>query len=186
MLKPRKRITKKELKEDKLVTFYVKANRWLETYRKYFFLALAVVAVIVVAIVLSNRARNRAELHASEFYLKGTTEFEKGDYQAAADQFQVVLNEYGGTSYGKLSRLFLGNCYTQLGRRDEALAMYDSFVARYKKDPNLRAAGMAGKAALLEESGEYAKSAALFEQIAVKFPDAILGPTYLMSAAQNY
>ena len=51
MLTPRKRITKKQLKEDKLVTLYAKSRDWVEANFKLVSGAAAVILLLIVGCV---------------------------------------------------------------------------------------------------------------------------------------
>ena len=186
MLKPRKRITKKELKEDKLLTSYVKANRWLGQHRKYLTIGLALLLIVGLAAIFSSRAQKAAEQNASEIFLRATSEFQQGDFHAAAQKFENVIDEYGGTSYGILSQLYLANCYVKNGRTDDAFDLFSAFLRKYKGDVNLQAAAMASKAAILEEKSNFAEAAELYEKISKDYPTCLMCPNYLISAAQNF
>ena len=49
MLKPRERMSKKDLKEDKLVIYYGKAMNLLDEYSRYVYLGAAALIIIIAA-----------------------------------------------------------------------------------------------------------------------------------------
>ena len=58
MLKPKKRITRKEIKQDKLVTIYFKVNDWLNENSKYVVgVGIALVIIIAAAFIFSSRQK---------------------------------------------------------------------------------------------------------------------------------
>ena len=63
MLKPRKQITKKQLKEDSLVTFYFKAQEWLEVHGKTLMIAAAAVLLAIAGFAYYLYAQKIGRAH---------------------------------------------------------------------------------------------------------------------------
>jgi tetratricopeptide (TPR) repeat protein len=62
------------------------------------------------------------------------------DYQQALQGFQEVVKQFGGTFSGAVAQYLVGNTLAQMGRPDEALKEYDSFLKRHSSEKLL--AGM--------------------------------------------
>ncbi len=186
MLKPRKRLTKKQLKEDKLVTFYVKATAFVEENSKYLFGgAIAFVLLIAMVFAYSNSLKS-AQQKASVELARATRAYDAGDYQNALLMLSNLVEEYGRTQSGKIGLLYLANSYYFTGDYQSALENYKKFVSKFKGDDYLIASGMRGIAACYEQMEKWQEAAEQYEKTAKKFPKSILAPELLIKAARCY
>jgi tetratricopeptide (TPR) repeat protein len=191
MLKPKRKITKKDLKEDKLVSTYFKTTQFFYQHKKYVSWGITGLVVLAIAgvIYFNNRAANEA---------KAATElgeilryYDKGEYQSAIDGvpeknimgLKDIVDNYGSLHPGDLAKFFLANSYYSLGKYDEALEYFEDFGGSY---PPLRASALAGVASCYEAKGELRKAAEYFEKAASKSGDKQLLPEYLHHAARDY
>lgn len=186
MLTPRKRIKKKDLKEDKLVTFYFKGRDWIEDNYKIIAGALAVVVlVIAIGIVMTNRSK-RAESQASVEFAKAARVYQSNDYRNAADMFTTIVNNYGGTPSGKLSRFYLAQSLYKTEQYAEAAEHFKKFYSSFGADEHLKATAIAGHAACIEQQGNYEQAAKKYEDALNKYPDAPQAAHYALRAARSY
>lgn len=185
MLKPRKRITKKQLKEDKLVTFYFKATDWLERNTNFILYGVAAVLVIIAAFTYYAYSSNKAEKEASVEFAKATRTFESFDYQNAIAQFSNLVDNYGSTTSGKLGRFYLANCFYQTKDYANAEKNYKKFISNFSGGEHFLAAAQGGIAASLAQRQIYAEAAKAFEKAAHKY-ESVLTPNYLLQAAQCF
>jgi tetratricopeptide (TPR) repeat protein len=186
MLKPRKRITKKELKQDQLVTFYYEANAWIEKNLKYVTAgALALLVVLVIGVLISN-SNKKAGLKASVELTKAVRIFESGDTQAALSLLNTIVKDYGSTQSGRFARYYLANAFYKNQDYDNALTHYKKFAASFNGDQYLHISALAGVASCLEQKQEYAQAAESYEKIVDKNPKIFNAALYLLKAAQCY
>jgi len=191
MLNPRKKVTKKDLKEDKLVTTYFKASEYIEENKKRLSWLVGGLVVVSIGAVIyfNNRAAN--EEKAATALGQIIRYYDQGEYQTAIDGkpeknvvgLKDVVENYGGTSSGDLARFYLANAYYYTGKIDEALNEFENFSGRY---PPLRSSALAGIASCYEAKGDHQKAAEYFEKAASKSADAQLTPEYLHHAARDY
>ena len=191
MLKPKRKITKKDLKEDKLVSTYFKTTQFFYEYKKYVSWGITGLVVIAIAgvIYFNNRAAN--EEKAGTELGEILRYYDKGEYQTAIDGvpeknimgLRDIVDNYGGLHPGDLAKFFLANSYYSLGNYDEALKYFQDFGGSY---PPLRASALAGVASCYEAKGELRKAAEYFERAASKSSDKQLLPEYLHHAARDY
>ena len=66
MLRPRKHITRREIKEDALVTTYFKIRKFVQKYSRYLNIGLLAILVIIVVAVFMSRSKANAEFTAAE------------------------------------------------------------------------------------------------------------------------
>jgi len=196
MLKPKKKITKKELKQDTLISTYARLTSFYYENKKYVSYAITgIIVIVVVAIVVMNnrRANNeKAETALGKIYPAydaGTNDVRQ--YQMAIDGqpergimgLKAISENYGGTEAGEIATFYLANAYFNLRRYDEALNLFDKFSSG---DKSMSASALAGEGSCYEAKKMYDKAASCYEKAANKVSDAITTPEYLHLAAQCY
>lgn len=191
MLRPKKKISKREMKEDALVTSYVKATGWYEANKKYVsYGALALVLIVIGMLVYVNNRTASNEKAMTELG-KVTMYVDNAQYVLAIDGvperniagLKSIVENHGGTDAGDLARFYLANCYYQLRRFDEALEQYEDFSPG---DQLLTVSRLAGIAACREAKGEYAEAAAAFEKAAVTYSSDVNAAENLANAARCF
>ena len=111
MLKPRKRLTKKQLKEDKLVTFYMNASTWVENNSKYLIGGIIGVVVFVGAIFLYSNSLKKSEAAASVELARAIRTYQSQDYKGALTSLSTIVENYGSSQSGKIALLYLANSF---------------------------------------------------------------------------
>ncbi len=191
MLKPKKKISKREMKQDTLVTTYVQVTGFYAKYKKQISIGVTAVVVIVAAtlIFLSNREKNN-ELATTK--VAAIQPFcDNGQYQMAIDGaadrnlvgLKQIVDDYGSTPAGDMARFYLADSYFQLGKYTEAL---EAFKECSPSNPLLKASRYAGIAACYEATGNHKEAADNYESAAGKdaTDDAI--SEHLNDAARNH
>lgn len=191
MLKPRKKITKKELKEDQLVTTYFKVVDFWRNNRKM--VSGVVTGVVIAAIVVVAYLNNR---HSDN--LKAATElsgvldlFNGGAYQVAVNGdpthnitgLKSIIENYGGSESGEEAKVYLADCYYYLGDYDDALKYFKDYGG---SDRLLEASAYAGTAEVYEVRGDYEEAAEYYDRAASRDSKSFLAPQYLVGAARSY
>jgi len=186
MLKPRKRITKKEIKQDKLVTIYFKVNDWLEANSKYVIVATISLVIIIAGIFLFISQQRSKEEKASANLAVSVRLLESGQYRDAIDKLNVLVDEFGSTKSGKLGRFYLANAHFELEEYGLAEEQFRKFLSKSVNDPLLISSALSGHAASLEQMGKYIGAAELYEKAARKYPKECLVSEELFNAARCY
>ena len=191
MLAKKKKLSKKQIKEDKLVTSYYKAIKFYEEYQSKILVAASVIAAIVVVIIWYTN-------HIKENNLKATTEmarvipiYESGSYKEAIDGrlgtnimgFRKIIDEYGNTDQGELAKIYIANSYYFLGDFQSALKFYDEYSG---SNTEFKAAALAGEASCYETMGNYEKAAEYYKGAAFVTKYNPLNPDYLLNASINF
>ena len=191
MLKPRKRITKKELKQDKLVTAYFNVVEYLKNNRRIVSGTITgiVIAVIVVVAYLNNR---RSDNMKAATELSGVLNyFDGGAYQLAINGdpthditgLKSIVDNYGGSETGEQAKIYLADCYYYLGDYNDALKYFKDYDG---SDKFLEASAYAGQAEVYEVKGDYEKAAEYYDRAASRDSKNFLTAQYLVGAARNY
>ena len=185
MLKPRKKITKKQLKEDKLVTFYFQAQEWLEVHGKTLAIVAAAVVLAIAGYAYYAYAQQNAEKKAGVDLARATRTLDAMDYQNAISQLSSVVDSYGSTTSGRMARLYLAQAFFQTKEHQKAKSNYKKFVSTFSGDEYLLAAAQSGYAACLEEEKKYAEAAKAYLD-GVDSYDSVLGPGLLINAGRCF
>lgn len=191
MLAQKKKITKKQLKEDSLVTFYYQAVKFYEDNMKPILIVAGSVVVLAVLIYLYIVKTNSDNNKASIELARTVTLFETGNYQEAINGkkgtnimgFKQIVDTYGSTEYGEIAKVYLANSYFYLGKLEEAYKTYDDYSG---SDDMYKAAALAGVAGYYESKNELEKAADKFKEAAYISNENASNPQYLYEAAIIY
>lgn len=191
MLQPKKKISKREIKQDKLVTRAMQAESWaLENKKTLTYVGVAIVAVAALLYVWNDR-RSAAELEGATRLARIIPVFDRGDLQQAIDGVPSegtfgllsIVEEYGSTEAGTLAKLYYANSLSGLGKHAEALDVYEDISS---SDRLVSASASAGTGTCLEALGRYQDAAGAFDRAASADPKSPLAADRLFSAAVNY
>ncbi len=185
MLKPRKRITKKKLKEDKLVTLYFKVIDKLERNTNLILGIAAAVVIIIAGVSYYLYSSHKAEEQASVELARAMRIYEVGDYQNAIAQLSNVTENYGGSRSGKIARFYLANAFYQIKDYENAEKNFRRFLSGFSGDEHFLAAAQGGVAATLVQRGRLAEAAAAYEKAAKKY-DSVLSAGFFIQAGHCY
>ncbi len=191
MLRPRRKITKRELKQDKLVSTYFKAQNLLVDYKRHIGVVVLGAVVLLVAGVIYYNNRLANEQKAAAELGKVFTYYDGGSYKLAIDGIpeknvlglKSIADNYGSTPSGELATFYLGSAYYMMNDYENALKYYQEFDT---SDKLLKASGLSGIAACYELKGKYAEAAKYFERAARISAGGLLTSENLRNAARNY
>lgn len=191
MLAKRKKISKKEMKEDKLVTSYYKAKELFVQYQGKVLIGLAVLVVIIVAIVLMRQNSEKNNILANAQLAKVMPLYEAGQYKDAIEGKKLenisglkqIVDQYGSTDAGEMAKLIIANSYFYLGEFDNALKSYKDFSGT---GDEFKAAAYAGIGACLETKKEYKDAADYYKKAASVSKSNSQNPEYLLKAGLAY
>jgi len=191
MLKAQKKISKKEIKEDKLVTTYFEARTWMERNTRLVTIIVLVPVALIVLLVAWNWKRSQANEAATTRLAKIMPYYDDGRYDLAINGvpqegthgLQSIVDEYGSTKAGGVASLYLANAYYASGQYDRALQAYKGVDV---SDRMLTASAYAGIGACYEAKHAPADAAPWFEKAAAKDMELTMAPDNLQRAAANY
>ena len=108
MLKPKKKITKKEIQRDPFLETVDQAQAHLEENRsRYLQIGIAVLAILIGFNVFSNNSQN-ANKEASSSLGDALLTLDLNDQTTAKFQLETVINEYENTASASLAEYYLG------------------------------------------------------------------------------
>ena len=186
MLRPRKKISKKEIKEDPLVTYYVRAQKFIQNHSRHLNIGLiAFVAIIVIGIFIV-RSKKKADILAGGKLGIAEQYYSVMNYTRAIDEFTSIISTYSGTRAAGRATFYLANAYFEQGDFENAEKYYRMYIEDYGKNRLLAASSWAGSAACMESRADYAEAAAIYEKTGRKFSDLFQAPYYLKDASRCY
>ena len=135
MLRPKKKITRKEIQRDPFLESVDQAQAHLEENRSLY---LKIAIGIIVALLFFNIRSNRQaqyNIEASASLGKALVTLDQGDKSSAKFQLETVYNEFNGTSSSYTASYYLGKIKYDVGETFEAQAYLSSFLKKNRKDP---------------------------------------------------
>jgi len=183
----RKRISKKELKHDALLETAAKGTKFMEEHLNKVLLGVLGVVVVVVVVMMVMRSRGASELASNAALTAAGQTMNAGLLTQAADQYRALVAQYPGTRSAGAAMCYLGTIHFREGNHAEALDHFERFLSSYRKAGNLRTIALEGKAAVLEDTRDFAAAAAAFEDLASGARDnAAASARYLANAVRCY
>lgn len=191
MLAPKKKISKKEIKQDRLVETYFKLRTFLDENKKAILITVGSLVVIVLLVIyFVNRSIER-DIESTTLLGNVISLYDQGQYQLAIDGIPAknvkglkeIADKFDGTESGEAAKVFLANSYFNLGKIEEALKYYEDYDGDNKL---FQATAYAGAASCYEIKGNKEKAAELFLKAAKVNPSEVYTPEYLLYSARIY
>ena len=191
MLAKKKKLSKKEIKEDKLVTTFYEAKSFYDENQTKIFSGVAIIIALVLIIVFYTGKIAESNLSASVELTRVINTYNAGLYlQAIAGKagtqeigLAKIVDEYGGSEQGELARIYLANAYFYTEQYDKAMEAYDDYSG---SDNLMVASALAGKAGCYETQKNYELAAEFYDKAANVSNYVPSNPDYLLNAGINY
>ncbi|MCX7944728.1 MAG: hypothetical protein N2746_09505 [Deltaproteobacteria bacterium] len=196
MAKDDVKFTRKELKEDELVTFSAKAIKWLEEHRKPVLSGIiGVFIVIILYYSITGYIKYRAEKASNEYIQateiiapkqkETTTDLDiptKDEMQNALKKFEEIYNKYGFTGVGKISLLRMAQLSYELKDYDKGLKYVNEFLSKIGLDDPLYKSGLLLLANINFSTADYTGAINACEQILKTGSDFLKDEALFISA----
>jgi len=186
MLKPRKRITKKQMKEDPLVTYYFKSLDFMREHSQKITTGAIILLALLVLFTFFMRSKRNADLNASEQLAKANVELSQNKSQEAIDILMSMIDNYSGTKSAATGVYLLAKAYYEKGDYDKALLYFEKYRDDLGDDKILASAAYSGIGSCYEQVGKYLEAAQNYEKGAKKFPQHFNAAQQLIDAARCY
>jgi tetratricopeptide (TPR) repeat protein len=191
MLAKQKKISRKEIKQDTMVTLYYKFVSFFTENKKVLSISAGVIVVVVIGFLIYNNARSSANDAANYALSKVMRVYNAGAYQQAIKGdpasktmgLEQIVKEYGSSETGEQAKVFLANSYYFLKKYDLAMKSYDDYSGG---SDYLKAAALAGQAACYEAQNNAEKAGDLYMKAAKVSSENVLTPEYMLYAGINY
>jgi tetratricopeptide (TPR) repeat protein len=191
MITKKKKLSKKEIKEDKLVSLMVKVENFYDDYKSKIFLYGAILVVAALAAYWYVDQQKELNEDAGLALSRVMQIFDSGSYLEAIegrqesdiDGLKQIVEEYGSTENGETAKIYIANAYSYLGNYNEAFNYYEDYSGSIDV---YKASALAGMAGYYASKNQYQKAADLYKEAAGMTEINPQNPDYLLSAAVNY
>jgi len=182
MLKPKKKITKKELKEDKFVKFTLQAKTYLDENSKQVIYMVAGIFALVLLIIIYVYTHNANVEEAQAQLGIAQVEYSNLNYDKSIVRLEGLIESYSSTNEADQGMFLLANILYQRERYEESKKYFEQFVDSYSGSDILLASGIAGLAACYEQENMYMEAAETYSKAASTAPDFVEADNYLYLA----
>ncbi|MBN2029015.1 tetratricopeptide repeat protein [bacterium] len=186
MLRPRKRITRKEIKEDALVTTYFKIRKYVQKHSRYLTIVLLAIPVIIIVAMMMVKSKRDAELTAYARLGVVIQPYHLSDYSTSIGELTQIVDAYPGTKAAGEAVFFLGNSYFNMGNYVQAETYYQLYIDDYSDNDLFSISSMAGVAACHAAQDRFYEAALQYEKAANRYSNLFNAPFYLKDAARCY
>lgn len=186
MLKPYKRISKRELKQDKFVIWTLKAKEYVENHSRLIMWGTIALLAAVLIISFMSRSKRQANIKANELLGKATFALNQGNIQQGETQLKELIDNYSGVTAAGQGCFLLAKYYWQRNDYANAKIYFQKYIDDYSDDELLTAAAHAGLGDCLTQEGNTLEAAKNYEKAARIDKDSPQTPAYLFSAALAY
>lgn len=186
MLTPKRRLKRKEIKEDKFVTFVAKVSDFFNDNSRNLILGVGAVVVIVVVSFFMVKSKQEANLFISAKLLRAQDFYHQNQYDLAIPELQQIVDEYSGTKNAGLATYYLAKANYAKENYSEAKRYFEMYIDDYGDLNSFVSGSHAGLAACYAIEGDKEKSAQSYQNAVDENPDYYTAPDFLFSAAHNY
>ncbi|GAB4332604.1 MAG: hypothetical protein Kow0037_10270 [Calditrichia bacterium] len=186
MLKAKKKITKRELKEDKFVTFTFKARDWIEENAKTLIYGGIALLVLIVLISFYTRSKQNANIQANAMLGEAQLAMSQNDSDKAERLLLKLVEDYSGVTAAGQGCYVLAKLYWEKEEFAKAETYFQKYIDDYADDELLTASALAGLADCYLHKQDVKGAAELYERAAKVNKDLPLTPSFLYSAARAY
>jgi outer membrane protein assembly factor BamD (BamD/ComL family) len=175
MLKPKRKITRHNLKEDKFVKTTLQVKTYFDENYTQVVTTVLIVFAVVVFIIGYRYYSEQAGQEANTNLGIAQVEYTNGNLDKAMQRLLVILERHSGSDAADQAIFLLANIYYQQKNYEQASFYFEEFVDSYSGSDVLLASGYAGLAACREieenfvDAGQYYEHAA---DIAPNFSEA--------------
>lgn len=166
MLRPKKKMTMKEIKRDPFLEFIAGTKLKLTEKKNLVFRITAVIVLIFILYSLFSRSQESKKLEADNLLGRAMVYVDVGDNDNAVLNLQNLLDEYGRTDAGITANYYLGKLYFDQDNAALAEPLFTYFVKK-SSHPILRSAAAQVLVSIYKSSKNY-DSALEYQKIAVE------------------
>jgi len=152
-MKVQKRISKKQIKGDRLVSTTFKATEYIQKNQTPFIVGSVVLIIILALVLLLRTSANRKNDEASAILSRGELTAASGNVGQYVADLRTLADDYQGTPAGKVAAVRLASNYFYQKQYDDAKRYFQLILDHYADDNLLSAGASAGLGAVYELQG---------------------------------
>jgi len=153
------KITKRQMKEDPLVTAAFKATDLWERHGSRILVVGGALALLGLLAFFMGQARAKAEEKASGDLFRASLAVNQGAYDTAVPMLREIVDTQPGTDAARQAMLYLGDSYLAQKKPTDAVTWYRKFVDKAGGDRVKLRLGHYALGTALEDAGQFGPAA---------------------------
>jgi len=186
MLKPRKKFTKKELKQDKFVLFTLEAEKFIKEKSGMLLRTGLILVAVVLLVGFYVRSKSSANREAQTMLGEINISLSLNKKDQAIKQLKTLVDRYEGTFSASQGSFLLAKLYYDDGKIKDAATYFKKYIDEYSDDDILTPSALAGYADCLYKQKKYDQAALYYEKAYKSNKDFPEAAAFLYSAALSY
>ena len=185
MLKPKRKITIKEIKQDPLLETIFKGQQYFNENKRLITRIGGGILLFVTVLILFRSNRSSVSTEADNILASAMSHYRAGNHSMAISDLDILINQYSSTKSGETAIYYLAIIKMEAGNDSEVWKYAESY-ARNGLSSSHRAGAYQMLGELNEKEGDYSGAANNYVQ-AAKFSDTeILSRRNLLRAVDCY
>jgi TolA-binding protein len=160
------KMTKRQIKEDALVTAAFRATEIWENHGRTILVAAGAVVLLAVLAIFVMRTRAQSEERAQGELFRAVIAVNQGDFVSAQPMLKELIDNSPGTRAARDAQRYLADVLMAQGKYAEAATAYRATIDKAGGDATAALAGYWGLAAALESDKKFAEAAAAYAEAA--------------------
>ncbi len=181
----KKRISKKELKEDVFVSFFFNSWEYIKTHQNQLFIGVIAIIIIIAGISWYFNSREAAKAESSARFAEAISFYNSGDMASAEELLKMVRNRYGSTMEGAFSRYFLGKIAMAQGNNEQAISHFEDYLSKAGGYPFYKDSAREAIAICMINERRFDKAAQIYLELSSE-KEEDEKEEYLEKAAETY
>lgn len=186
MQHPRKKITRKELKQDKFIIATLKAKDFLQKNSKVVVRSIFGLVIVIAIVIFLIRSKQTANVNAASMLSRAQLMLGGPQQESVADSLKVIVDRYDGTVAAGKATFLLAKIYWEDNDFENAKIYFKKYIDDYVNGTVVSQSALAGYADCMIKEGSYEKAAEYYERAAEVDPKYPETPEFLFSAATAY
>jgi tetratricopeptide (TPR) repeat protein len=165
MARKGKKLKKKRIKEDQLVTTTLRMTNYVQDHFTQVVSGIVILLAAVAIIVFTGQARKNTARAAARELALAMGQYQLGDRDLAGTTFASLADRYSGHDSGIVALYFLGQCNLDRFRFDEALSAFDRYLDKASAEAAFRNAAEIGRALAYEGLQQFNEAATIMDRL---------------------
>ncbi len=170
MLRPKKKITKKEIERDPILEKTIEIEQFIKHHTKNISIAIGVIVIGILVGLFMMKANKQKTLDASGKLGIAQLSLQRGDIDDGILRLEELIEDFSGTESAGAAHIFIGQTYLEKGDYEMAEKYYSDYVKKYKDS--------LGKSAAYKALGVCSESKGNFDQAVDYFEKAVKSADY--------
>ncbi|MCI0532426.1 MAG: tetratricopeptide repeat protein [candidate division Zixibacteria bacterium] len=183
------KLTKHQMKEDKLVTSFFRIWEWSRVNTKILGIVAGSVAAVVLIVIYLINSQAKTSREAADLFGRASIEMQSrlpAEVRAAINDLQAVLDSYPDSRWADYSCFYLANLWYRQGDFAKAKYYFRIYLDQYAGDSMMEVSALGGLAQSLFQEKDYLTAADYFLKGADSAPKSLLAPQYLLEAGKAF